>query len=277
MDWETIKPGLINAAERLIAAIIVFVIGVIIIKFVAKRLTKMKKMDALNPTAHKFMCHFIKGVMYVILVVTLIAIMGVPMASIVAVIASAAAAIGLALQGSLANLAGGIMLVIFKPFKLGDFIETGSTSGTVIDLGVFYTTLCCPDNKHVTIPNSSLTGNSIINYSSESTRRLDIVCSVAYGTDIEKVKEVVLGVAGKHENILTDPEPSIRLTEFSDSSVDFTLKVWVKSENYWNTKFDLLESINDAFKENGIEIPYNKLDVNITSTSESVTKNANDR
>ena len=265
MTWETMKPYVVSIVERLAAAIIVFLVGMFIIKLILRIMKRMKRFKELNLTAHRFLCNFVKCVLYVVLIVTIISILGVPMASVVAIVASAAAAIGLALQGSLSNLAGGIILIVTRPFKIGDYIDTVSVSGTVHDIGIFYTTLICPDNKHVTIPNGILTSNTVTNYSVEDIRRLDIVYKVEYGTDIEEVKKIVLGVVEKHPDALKDPEPSIRLTEMADSSIDFTLKVWVKKENYWGTKFDLLETVKGVFKEKGIEIPYNKLDIKIVN------------
>ena len=198
------------------------------------------------------------------LVVTVGGIMGVPMASVVAAIASAGVAIGLALQGALSNLAGGIMILLFRPFRLDDYIEAGDYAGTVTDVGIFYTVLRTPDNKVVTIPNGTIMSESVVNYSVMDTRRVEIVVSVAYGSDIEQVKQILLGVATAHELVLTDPAPFARLAEHGDSSLDFKLRVWVKSADYWTVHFDLLETVEGRLAEAGIEIPYNQLDVHIT-------------
>jgi len=197
------------------------------------------------------------------LIVTIIAILGVPTASVVAVIASAGVAVGLALQGSLSNLAGGIMILIFRPFKLDDFIDAGGFSGTVTDIGIFYTTLKTGDNKSVTIPNGSLMNDKVVNYSVHDTRRVDFTFSVAYGTDVEKVKTILLEEAGKHEKALKDPAPFCRMAKQNASSLDFVLRVWVNSGDYWAVNFDILEAVNNRFKAEGIEIPFNQLDVNV--------------
>ncbi len=248
---------------KLIAAILVLVIGSLIIKLVKKVLRKRKLGKHEDPTVHRFLVNLIGIALNVLLIVTVVAILGIPTASVVAVIASAGVAIGLALQGSLSNLAGGIMILIFRPFKLDDFIEAGSFSGTVSDVGIFYTTLKTPDNKSVTIPNGSLMNDKVVNYSVHDTRRVDFTFSVAYGTDIEKVKTILLEEAGKHEKTLKDPAPFCRLTKQNTSSLDFVLRVWVNSSDYWAVNFDVLEAINERFKAEGIQIPFNQLDVNI--------------
>ena len=264
---ETFTNKLIEIATgfggKLLAAILVLVIGSLLIKLVKKILRKRKLGKHEDPTVHRFLVNFISISLNILLIVAVIAILGVPTASVVAVIASAGVTVGLALQGSLSNLAGGIMILIFRPFKLNDYIEAGGTSGTVTDVGIFYTTLKTPDNKNVTLPNGSLMNDKVVNYSVHDTRRVDFTFSVAYGTDVEKVKAILLEEADKHEKTLKDPAPFCRLTKQNTSSLDFVLRVWVNSPDYWAVNFDLLESINNRFKEDGIEIPFNQLDVNI--------------
>ncbi len=248
---------------KLIASAIVFIVGRFLIKLLIKALRNGKIGQKMEPTASHFLLNFISIALYVILAVTIIGIMGVPMASVVAAIASAGVAIGLALQGSLSNLAGGIMILLFHPFRVDHFIEAAGFSGTVKDIDIFYTVLHTPDNKVVTIPNGTIMSSSIINYSLNDTRRVDLVFSVAYGTDADKVKAILLEEAGKHELALKDPEPFCRLTKQAESSLDFTLRVWVKKDDYWQVNFDLLESIHARFEEEKIEIPFNQIDVHM--------------
>ncbi len=248
---------------KLIASAIVFIVGRFLIKLLIKALRNGKIGQKMEPTASHFLLNFISIALYVILAVTIIGIMGVPMASVVAAIASAGVAIGLALQGSLSNLAGGIMILLFHPFRVDHFIEAAGFSGTVKDIDIFYTVLHTPDNKVVTIPNGTIMSSSIINYSINDTRRVDLVFSVAYGTDADKVKAILLEEAGKHELALKDPEPFCRLTKQAESSLDFTLRVWVKKDDYWQLNFDLLESIHARFEEEKIEIPFNQIDVHM--------------
>ena len=239
------------------------IIGSLLIKFVMKLLNKRKLGKHEDPTVRRFLLNFIKISLNVLLVVTVIAIMGVPMASVVAVIASAGVAVGLALQGSLSNLAGGIMILIFRPFKLGDFIDAGGMSGSVMDIGIFYTTLKTGDNKSITIPNGSLMNDKVINYSVHDTRRVDFTFSVAYGTDVDKVRAILLEEAEKHEKALKDPAPFCRLSKQNANSLDFVLRIWVNSSDYWTVNFDVLEAVNNRFKEEGIEIPFTQMDVHV--------------
>ena len=257
VDW------CIDIGGKLIIALLVLIIGSLLIKFVMKLLNKRKLGKHEDPTVRRFLLNFIKISLNVLLVVTVIAIMGVPMASVVAVIASAGVAVGLALQGSLSNLAGGIMILIFRPFKLGDFIDAGGMSGSVMDIGIFYTTLKTGDNKSITIPNGSLMNDKVINYSVHDTRRVDFTFSVAYGTDVDKVRAILLEEAEKHEKALKDPAPFCRLSKQNANSLDFVLRIWVNSSDYWTVNFDVLEAVNNRFKEEGIEIPFTQMDVHV--------------
>ncbi len=254
----------VNFAGKLMAALLVLVLGGLLVKLFLKAFKKSKLIQKTETTVAHFLVNFIRIGLYMILIITAIAIMGVPMASVVAAIASAGVAIGLALQGSLSNLAGGIMILIFKPFRIGDYITTGGESGTVVDIGIFYTFLQTPDNRQITIPNGKVMGDSVTNVSVYKTRRVDLKLSVAYGSDTEKVKAILIDEATKHKLVLKDPEPFCRMSEHGSSSLDFSLRVWVNSADYWTVNFDLLESIKARFEKEGIEIPYQKLDVNVS-------------
>lgn len=264
---EQFFENLINAATnigmKLLAAVLVLLIGRILIKWVIKLLGKSKFAKKNDATVVRVLLNFATAALYILLFVTIIAILGVPMASMVAVIASAGVAVGLALQGALSNLAGGIMIMILRPFHIGDFVDVAGNTGTVKDVGVFYTIINTGDNKVITIPNGSVMASSITNYSTNDTRRVDFVFNVAYGTDVEKVKSILLEEAGKHDLVLTDPAPFARLSKQSESSLDFTLRVWVTKDNYWTVNFDLLEAINNRFVAEGIEVPFNQLDVHV--------------
>ena len=253
----------ISFGGKLIAALLVLTVGVILIKLLMKMLRKKKLGKHEDPTVHRFLLNIVKAGLYIVLIVTVIAILGVPMASMIAVIASAGVAIGLALQGSLSNLAGGIMILIFRPFKLDDYIDASGFSGTVVDIGIFYTTLRTPDNKSITLPNGSLMNDNVINYSVHPTRRLEFTFNTAYGTDVEKIKAILLEEAAKHEMTLKDPAPFARLSKQNEHGLTFTLRVWVESANYWTLNFDLLEAINTRLANEGIEIPFHQLDVHV--------------
>ena len=155
------------------------------------------------------------------------------------------------------------MILVLRPFRVGDFVEVSGNSGTISDIGIFYTVLTTGDNKVVTSPNGTVMGDTITNYSTKETRRVDLIFSVAYGTDVEKVKSILLEEADKHELVLKDPAPFARLSKQNDSSLDFTMRVWVESKNYWTVNFDLTESVKEAFDKAGIEIPFPQMDVHM--------------
>ena len=185
------------------------------------------------------------------------------MASLVTVVGSCAVAIGLALQGGLSNIAGGLMILIFKPFKVGDYISSGDLEGVVKSITMFYTTIVTLDNKIIQLPNGNLSNSNIVNYSAKKTRRVDIDISVAYSTNIDKLREVINEVVDNNKLVLQDQAKEIRLKNYGDSALIFTLRVWTKTENYWNLYFDLMESVKRAFNDNNIEIPFNQVDVHM--------------
>ncbi len=248
---------------RLAAAAIVFFIGAFLIKFLIKRFPEGKKYEHMDPTVRRFTKNFISMALFILLIISVIAIMGVPMSSVVAVIASAGVTIGLALQGSLSNLAGGIMILLFRPFKIGDFIEGDGASGTVEEVSLFYVTLRSATNQRITIPNGELSNTKVTNYSIYPTRRLDIDFTVAYGTDNNEVIETIMSVVDSEELALKDPEPFLRMTSHGDSALVYTLRVWCERDNYGILKSNLMEKTNEAFNEKGIEIPYNTFDINV--------------
>lgn len=261
--WNTITAWSMDFGKRLLIAILVLIVGRLVIKWVVKLMTKSKFAAKNDKTVTTVLSHFVSAALYVLLVVIIIGILGIPTASVITVIASAGVAIGLALQGALSNIAGGIMILVLRPFRVGDYVELAGKSGTVSDVGIFYTTLTTPDNKMITIPNGTVMGTEIVNYSVKDTRRVDLVFNVAYGTDVDKVRSILLEEAGKHPLTLDDPAPFARLTKQSESSLDFTLRVWVNADDYWTVNFDLLETLNNRFEKEGIEIPFNQLDVHV--------------
>ena len=245
---------------RLVSALLVLLIGSFVVSGFVKRIKRSKKLD---PTLASFLGSFVNFGGKVLIVITAIAILGVEMSSIVALIASAGVAIGLALQGSLSNIAGGILLVVFKPFKVGDYILVGGEEGTVRDMNLFYTILKKGDNTTVSLPNAIVSNSSLQNVSTEANRRLDIALEVAYGTDVEFVKKLLITVAQNHELVMKDPAPFCRMSAFNQNGLGIALRVWVKKEDYWTVNFDLKEDIEKAFAMANIEIPFNKLDVNV--------------
>jgi len=249
---------------KLLWAILILVIGLKVVKWVVKLISKTKLFQSMDISVSKFLQNAIKIVLNVVIIMSAAIQLGVPAASFITVLSSCALAVGLALQGSLSNLAGSIMILIFKPFSVGDFIEAGGMSGTVNAINFFYTVLYTADNKVITMPNGALSNGNIINYSRLDYRRVDFTFSVGYASDIEKVKNILLDCANAHELVLEEPAaPMARLTKHGESSLDFVLRVWCKSSDYWTVNFDLIESVKEAFDKAGIEIPFPQMDVHM--------------
>jgi len=247
---------------KVLFGIIILIVGLVIVKWIVKLISNSKAMKKAEPGIAKFTMNMISFALKLFVIFTVAMIIGVPAASIVALIGSAGVAIGLALQGSLSNIAGGLMLVFFKPFKVGDFIDSSDgASGTVTDINVFYTTVVTPDNKVLVIPNGGLSNKPIINYSEKDTRRVDLTFGVAYDSDIEKVKEVMLRVGCAHEKTLKDPAPVVLVTAYKDSAIELTLRLWCNNSDYWACYFDVNENMKQAFDAAGIVIPFPQLDV----------------
>lgn len=248
---------------KLIAVIVLVIVSMKAIKWLKKWIKTSPKLDKIDSSLRSFAVSFISVVLYAILFVTVLMILGVPATSFIAVLTTCAAAIGLALQGSLSNFAGGIMILLFKPFKVGDYIEAAGESGVVSEISVVYTELLTLDNKRITIPNGTLTNSVIENYSSEELRRVDLTFNTAYDCDMETVKRVIGKVIENNPMALKNPAPFVRLSEHGDSALTYTVRIWCKNADYWDVNFDTIESVKKAFDENGIKIPYNQIDVHI--------------
>ncbi len=248
---------------KLIAVIVLVIVSMKAIKWLKKWIRTSPKLDKIDSSLRSFAVSFISVVLYAILFVTVLMILGVPATSFIAVLTTCAAAIGLALQGSLSNFAGGIMILLFKPFKVGDYIEAAGESGTVSEISVVYTELLTLDNKRITIPNGTLTNSVIENYSSEELRRVDLTFNTAYDCDVNTVKNIISKVIENNPMALKNPAPFVRLSQHGDSALTYTVRIWCKNADYWDVNFDTIESVKKAFDENGISIPYNQLDVHI--------------
>ena len=255
--------NLINAITRIVIALIFLFIATKIVKLIVRKSVASKGMMRLTKTVRTFLGHVISIILYILVAVVTIMILGFDLSAFSAVIASAGLAIGLALQGGLSNIAGGVMVVAFKPFEVGDYVETSGVGGTVTDIGIFYTTLTTPDNKKVVIPNGTVSNAVVTNFSAHDTRRIDFDFSIAYSADIDVAKKVLYACAKKDERILTDPEPQVMITAHNDSSITIKLRVWVKSADYWNVTFDTTEQVKRSFDQFGVEIPFPQLDVHL--------------
>ena len=204
--------------------------------------------------------------MKIVVAVCLVEYIGIDTGAITALITSMGVCVGLAVNGALANLAGGVMLILTRPFRIDDYIEAQGYAGTVEDIHITNTRVRTPDNKVVYIPNGALSSGSILNYSVKDTRRVDFVFSIAYSADFEKARKAILGICESHELVLKDPAPFIRMSEHAASSINITTRVWVNSADYWTVKFDITEAVKAKFDEEGIEIPFNQVDVHIKNT-----------
>ena len=262
--WNWIKDFFVNNWSQIIIFFCVLIFGIIVIKIILALLNRaFKKSPRITKTARHFFIGVLKAVLYVVYIIALLSMLGIPTTSMIALLSAFALALSLALQDTMSNLAGGVVLVFTKPFSEGDYIEINGMAGTVTRITMFNTKLLTPSNQVVVIPNKTAVASNVTNFSTENTRRLDIPLSVAYGTDVDKVKEVCLAVANAHEKVLKDPAPMTRLNNHGASSLDFILRVWVNRADYWDVHFDLKEQVVAAFNENGIEIPFNQLDIHV--------------
>ena len=259
--WLIVKTFIMTASLKILGALVVWFVGVYAIKWLMKIINRILKRSDSDITLVKFINSFVKIALKILLVVTIVIILGVPSTSFIAILGAAGLAIGLALQGSLSNFAGGVLILVFRPFNIGDYIEAGELSGTVQAIQILYTVLITPDNKRIVVPNGNLSNNSVMNYSSEETRRVDLKFGVSYDADISKIKEIVTKICDSHDLILKEPEPFVRVFSHGESSVDFVVRPWVEKEDYWTVYYDMQELVKEAFDKNGIEIPYPHMDV----------------
>ena len=248
---------------KIILALVVLIVGNFVIKHMLKLVKKSLKKSKLDEAVKKIAEKFIKALLYVVLIIAVVDILGVSMSSVIAILASCGLAVGLALQGALSNLAGGLMILIFKPFKLGDYIEGSGSEGVVKDISIFYTTLLTLDNKKVCIPNGDLMNANITNYSAEEIRRVDLDYKITNDADAEEVKKVLLEACAKSELILAEPAPFTRMTAVDDDTYIFTVRGWCKTASYWDTYFNLIENCSKALQENGIDDPEERIAVRL--------------
>ncbi len=257
-------PSTLMSVLRFVVAIVVIIIGCKLVKIFTKKIIESRSMSRFTKTMRTFLGHVIAVCFYIVVVVIGAIILGVELTGFSALLASAGVTIGLALQGSLSNIAGGVMIVGLKPFEVGHYVEGNGVSGTVTDIGIFYTTLTTPDNKKVVVPNGALSNSTITNYSAFDTRRLSLDFSVSYKADLALVKKVLYSCAKVDERVLNDPAPVVYVTAHGDHGVSVQLRVWVRGADYWAVNFDLIEQVKVNFDQFGIEIPYQQLDVHMS-------------
>lgn len=253
---ENIKEVLVEYTPKVLMALAMLIIGLVVIKIIINTTTKILKKRNVDVTLQKFLGNLLNWVLKILLFITVIAKLGVETASFAAIIAAAGLAVGLALQGSLANFAGGVLIMIFKPMKVGDLIQAQGETGVVKEIEIFTTKLTGLSNREIIIPNGALSNGNIINFTTEGTRRVDLVFGVSYDADIKQTKDVLLNVLTSHPKVLKDPAPSVTVLELADSSVNFAVRPWCNTEDYWKVYFDVTENTKIALDNAGIEIPY---------------------
>lgn len=266
--WQTVQNWLTTTGIRVVISIVIMIVSFSIINWLGKKIAKRadKKVESnkkIDKTIYRTLSYVAKVGLKVLVVIALIGYVGIDTSAITALIASLGVGIGLAINGTLSNLAGGILILITRPFKDDDYIDACGYSGTVEDIRICHTKLRTTDNKVIYLPNGKLSTSEIVNYTEKDLRRVDLTFSISYSDDFEKAKKVIEEVWNQNELILKDPAPSVRVSAQSASSIDLTAKVWCKNEDYWTVNFDMLEQVKTAFDQNGIQIPFNQLDVHI--------------
>ncbi|OIQ38905.1 MAG: mechanosensitive ion channel protein MscS [Bacteroidetes bacterium MedPE-SWsnd-G1] len=250
-------------APKLIGAIAVWIIGSWIIKIFMKRFTKILEKGNTDESLKPFLKSVISILLKVMLVISVLSMLGIQMTSFIAILGAAGLAVGMALSGTLQNFAGGVMILIFKPFKVGDFIDAQGYQGSVSEIQIFNTILKTPDNKTIIIPNGGLSTGAMVNYSSEELRRVDWTVGIGYGDDADKAKEVIARMCNDDKRILNEPKLFIGVSALADSSVNFAVRAWVKAEDYWDVFFALNENVYKTFEKEGLNIPFPQMDVHV--------------
>lgn len=253
---NTLKELIIEYTPRILMALAMLIIGLIAIRVIVNTTKKILRKREVDVSLQQFLGDLLSWTLKILLFITVIAKLGVETASFAAIIAAAGLAIGLALQGSLGNFAGGVLIMIFKPFKVGDLIQAQGETGVVKQIEIFTTKLTGLSNREIIIPNGSLSNGNIINFTTEGTRRVDLVFGVSYDADIKQTKDVLMSVLTSHPKVLKDPTPGVTVLELADSSVNFAVRPWCKTEDYWTVYFDVTENTKIALDKAGIEIPY---------------------
>ncbi len=248
---------------KAIVALVIFFIGKWIARLVTNFAKKMMARAKVEDTLERFLSSLLYALLMTVVVIATINQLGVQTTSLLAILGAAGLAVGLALQGSLANFAAGVLLVAFRPYRVGDFIEAGGVAGSVIEVQIFTTIIKSGDNKKIIVPNAQIMSGTITNYSANPTRRVDLVAGCGYDDDLDKVRRVLEGIVQADDRVLSDPAPTIAVSELADSSVNFVVRPWVNSADYWGVYFDLTEQIKKRFDEEGIAIPYPQRDIHV--------------
>jgi small conductance mechanosensitive channel len=261
--WNEYSPLIVEYGTGLIYALLVLVIGLWIAKLITNSVKKLMLKSNLDDSLVPFLGSLISTVLKLLVVISALGMLGIEMTSFIAILGAAGLAVGMALSGTLQNFAGGVMILIFKPFKAGDFIDAQGHMGVVKEIQIFNTILTTGDNKTVIIPNGGLSTGSMVNFSTQATRRVDWTFGIGYGDDADKAKQVLRALLDADKRVLQSPEPFIALSELADSSVNFVVRAWVNSADYWGVYFDMNEKVYKTFEKEGLNIPYPQMDVHL--------------
>ena len=266
-DWlpDLVKTYVVPLGLKLLAAVIVLILGRWVIKMIKKWMANGLMSRHGDATLHSFLSNLVSVVLYFFLIMAIVGILGINTSSLVALLASAGLAVGMSLGGTLQNFAGGVLIIMFRPFKVGDFIAAQGVEGIVSEIQIFNTHLLTTDNKEVILPNGALATGVMTNYSKQETRRVDWLFSIAYGDDYDKAKRVLRGLCDEDTRILKTPEPFVQLSKLNDSSVDITVRAWVNSADYWAVFFSMNEKVYKTFAAEGLNIPFPQMDVHMKS------------
>jgi len=248
-------------------AIVVFIVGRLIAKVLVKVLEGLLVRAKVDAMLVEFIGSIANAALLVIVIIASLDMLGVNTTSLIAMLGAAGLAVGLAVQGSLQNFASGVLLIIFRPFQVGNYIDAGGVSGTVEKITIFNTIMLTPDNREIIVPNGAVYGGTITNYSSRATRRVDMVFGISYGDDLKKARDILMETLESDERILKEPAPVVAVTELADSSVNFVVRPWVNASDYWAVKWDLTEKIKLAFDENGVSIPFPQMDLHMNQAA----------
>ncbi|MGI9205476.1 MAG: mechanosensitive ion channel family protein [Woeseiaceae bacterium] len=266
-DWagllETVKTIVISFGGKLIVALVIFYVGRIVARMITKTARKLMVAQEVDKILETFVCNLVYWLMMVFVIIAAINQVGIQTTSLIAIMGAAGLAIGLALQGSLSNFAAGVLIVIFRPYRVGDFVEVAGISGAVVQVQILTTILKTGDNKQIVVPNAQIMDSIITNYSANDKRRVDMLVGVSYEDDLDQVRNTIKELVDADDRVLQEPECLIAVAELADSSVNFTVRPWVKTEDYWGVMFDLTEAIKKRFDRDGISFPFPQQDVHL--------------
>jgi small conductance mechanosensitive channel len=253
----------VTLGKNIVVALVIFYVGRIVISIVVRGLRKLMRKQEVDKTLETFICNLVRVALMVVVIIAAIGALGIQTTSFIAIFGAAGLAVGLALQGSLSNFAAGVLIVLFRPYRVGNFVEAAGVSGTIEQVQILTTILVTPDNKQIVVPNSQIMDSIITNYSAKDTRRVDMVVGVDYSDDLDLVRKTLEELVAADERILADPACKIAVSELADSSVNFIVRPWVKSADYWPVKFELTEAIKKRFDQEGISFPFPQQDVHL--------------